>query len=174
MVYDMPETQLSVIAGTGCPGPTLNMLDHPHGIFVDGHFNLFVADTNNNRMQRFAIDQQVAVTFAGESGSTAGQLNSSHMMAFKIYENIFVADMNNGRIQRFSLSRSSCGKQKYEFHSSPSDPQRILTTMIYDSSPLMEEQVNQSMILGKCTVGYVTGRSGDRVNQLQFHWYYNN
>lgn len=36
------------VAGTGCPGPVTNMLDHPHGIFVDENFNLFVADTYNN------------------------------------------------------------------------------------------------------------------------------
>src|SRR5690606_38367985 len=37
-------------AGTGCPGPLSNMLDHPHGIFIDGDFNLYVADTFNNRI----------------------------------------------------------------------------------------------------------------------------
>ena len=48
--------------------------------------------------------------------------------------------------------------------------QYLTVTMfkIYDSSPLMEEQVNQTIILEKmyvteeianCTVGYVTGRS---------------
>ena len=29
----------NTIAGTGCPGPVSNMLDHPHGIFVDINLN---------------------------------------------------------------------------------------------------------------------------------------
>jgi hypothetical protein len=41
------------VAGTGCSGPVPDTLDHPHGIFVDENFNLFVADTDNNRIQRF-------------------------------------------------------------------------------------------------------------------------
>ena len=39
-----------VVAGTGCPGPVTNMLDHPHGIFVDKELNLYVADTDNNKI----------------------------------------------------------------------------------------------------------------------------
>jgi hypothetical protein len=54
-----------IIAGTGCPGPVANMLDGPHCIFVDENLTLFVADTNNNRIQRFGLNQMNAVTIAG-------------------------------------------------------------------------------------------------------------
>jgi sugar lactone lactonase YvrE len=54
-------TSLTVV-GTGCPRPVSNMLDHPHGIFVDNNTNLYVADTHNNRIQRFASDQLNAIT----------------------------------------------------------------------------------------------------------------
>jgi hypothetical protein len=55
-------TMSMTVAGTGCPGPIANMLDHPHGIFVDENLNLFVADTDNNRIQRFELDQINATT----------------------------------------------------------------------------------------------------------------
>ncbi|CAF5130590.1 unnamed protein product, partial [Rotaria sp. Silwood1] len=58
------QTVSLVVAGTGCPGPVPNMLDHPHGIFVDNQFNLYVADTDNNRIQFFAPDQKNGITMA--------------------------------------------------------------------------------------------------------------
>lgn len=38
------------VAGTGYRGPLSNMLDHPHGIFVNMNLDLYVADTYNNRI----------------------------------------------------------------------------------------------------------------------------
>ena len=36
--------QLTIIAGTGCSGSISNMLNGPHGIFVDINLDLYVAD----------------------------------------------------------------------------------------------------------------------------------
>ncbi|UJR34625.1 hypothetical protein I4U23_027402 [Adineta vaga] len=64
-----------VVAGTGCPGPVPNMLDHPHGIFVDENFNLFVADSHNNRIQLFQPGQLNAMTIVGFGAPVAIPLN---------------------------------------------------------------------------------------------------
>ncbi len=53
------------VVGTGCPGPVSNMLYQPHGIFVDVNFDLYVADTYNNRIQHFAFNQSNGNTVAG-------------------------------------------------------------------------------------------------------------
>ncbi|CAF1473626.1 unnamed protein product, partial [Rotaria sp. Silwood1] len=59
------QTVPMAVAGTGCPGPVPNMLDHPHGIFVDTKLNLYVADTGNNRIQFFSPGIENAKTIAG-------------------------------------------------------------------------------------------------------------
>ncbi|CAF4123396.1 unnamed protein product [Rotaria sordida] len=65
MALNNGQTAPVVVAGTGCPGPVPNMLDHPHGIFVNDQFNLYVADTDNNRIQLFTPGEKNAKTIAG-------------------------------------------------------------------------------------------------------------
>ena len=47
----------SIAAGTGCSGSTPNTLSSPTGIFVNTNFDLYVADTNNSRIQLFQLGQ---------------------------------------------------------------------------------------------------------------------
>jgi hypothetical protein len=54
-----------VAAGTGCIGSSSNMLYQPHGIFVDISFDLYVADSGNNRIQLFRPGQLNATSVAG-------------------------------------------------------------------------------------------------------------
>ena len=51
---DNPNNSI-VVAGTGCAGVPSYMLRDPNGIFVDDHFNLYVADSGNNRIQKFFL-----------------------------------------------------------------------------------------------------------------------
>jgi hypothetical protein len=53
------------IAGTGAGGSAPTSLNRPHGIFVDEQFNLYVADTDNHRIQKFQFGQSNASTVAG-------------------------------------------------------------------------------------------------------------
>jgi hypothetical protein len=53
------------IAGSGTGGSTPELLNHPHGIFVDEQFNLYVADTDNQRIQKFQFGQSNATTLVG-------------------------------------------------------------------------------------------------------------
>ncbi|CAF4053159.1 unnamed protein product, partial [Adineta steineri] len=54
----------SIVAGTGSAGSTSVTLNTPWGIFVDNNLNLYVADTNNNRIQKFASGQLNGTTIA--------------------------------------------------------------------------------------------------------------
>jgi tripartite motif-containing protein 71 len=54
-----------IAAGTGSSGSTSYMLDQPHGIFIDINFDLYVADCNNNRIQRFQSGKLNGPTTAG-------------------------------------------------------------------------------------------------------------
>ena len=57
--------ELKVIAGIRCPGPLLDILDHPNGIYLNEIFTLFVADTNNHRTVRFHQNQTNGIAIAG-------------------------------------------------------------------------------------------------------------
>ena len=57
--------QLTSVAGTGCAGYLPNMLQNPHGIFITVNFDLYVADTNNERIQLFRAGQLNGTTMAG-------------------------------------------------------------------------------------------------------------
>lgn len=97
-----------VVAGTGCPGPIVNMLDYPHGIFVDENFNLFVADTNNNRIQLFRPGQLNAVTVAGLGAPNFFVLNRPTDIVLDGNGSLFIVDSHNHRIIRLVSNKSQC------------------------------------------------------------------
>ena len=88
------------VAGTGCPGPVVNMLDHPHGIFVDDNMNLFVADTDNNRIQRFQSGQLQATTVAGFGAMILYLLKRPTSVILDGDGYLFIVDSGNNRIIR--------------------------------------------------------------------------
>ncbi|CAF1467981.1 unnamed protein product [Adineta ricciae] len=92
--------QSIVAAGTGCPGPLLNMLDHPHGIFVDMNIDLYVADTYNNRVQRFTADQFHGITVAGFGAQVHFILNRPTNIVLDADGYLFIVESQSHRIVR--------------------------------------------------------------------------
>lgn len=97
-----------IIAGTGCPGPVANMLDGPHDIFVDENLTLFVADTNNNRIQRFRLNQIHAVTVAGFGAFNTFILNRPTSVILDGYGYLYIVDSQNHRIIRSRSNGFEC------------------------------------------------------------------
>ena len=87
-----------VVGGTGCPGPVANMLDHPHGIFVDLDFTLYVADTFNDRIQRFPLGQLTAITVVGLPTETRFRLKKPTGVVLDANGYLFIVDSHNHRI----------------------------------------------------------------------------
>ena len=89
---------LTTVAGTGCSGSASDMLTYPNGIFVDLNYNLHVADSGNNRIQRFSSGQMIATTIAGNGVS--GTINLSYPMYIILDGDgyIFIVDSYNNRI----------------------------------------------------------------------------
>jgi len=100
-----------LIFGQG--GPAAGQLSGPHGIAIAPDGSLYVADTNNNRIQHFSSDGQIIKewgTFADLNVGAAptGTFNQPWALALSPDGNfIFVADTWNHRIQKFTRDGSS-------------------------------------------------------------------
>ena len=76
------------------------MFSKPTGVAVDGAGNVYVADSGNNRIQKF----DGAATFLtewGSSGAGPGMFNKPNDVHVDAYSNVFVADATNDRVQKF-------------------------------------------------------------------------
>jgi len=76
---------------------------HPNGVALDSSGNVYVADTGNNRIQKFTSSGQF-ITKWGSEGNGDGQFSSPHGIALDSNGNIYVADTGNNRIQKFTSS----------------------------------------------------------------------
>ncbi|CAF1309622.1 unnamed protein product [Rotaria magnacalcarata] len=95
-----PTSEFKIIAGVGCPGSLLDMLDYPRGIFVDTNFDLYVADANNNRIQLFQPGKINGTTVAGNGSSVAFALNFPGDVVLDADGYLFIVDSGNSRIVR--------------------------------------------------------------------------
>ena len=96
------------VAGSsfGNAGTTLNEFYEPHGVFVDKHDTLYVADTRNDRILKFppgstSTTNGKVVAGGNGPGSNSKQLSFPYSLYVDLNGNIYVADFNNHRIQKF-------------------------------------------------------------------------
>ena len=99
---------LKFVIGTGCLGSTTNTLNYPSGIFVDLNFDVYVADTKNNRIQRFRANQLNGTTVVGSRGLFSFSLSSPTDIVLDYDGNLFILDNGNNRIVRSGSNVSSC------------------------------------------------------------------
>jgi uncharacterized protein (TIGR03437 family) len=109
---------ISTLAGGGAPGAgysgddgpaTSAQLNSRWGVAVDSAGNLYIADTNNNRIRKVSggIITTVAGNgtpgFSGDSGpATSIQLSAPSGVAVDSAGNLYIADTNNNRIRKVS------------------------------------------------------------------------
>lgn len=75
-------------------------LRSPWGIAVDGHGDVYVTDTGNQRVQKFDREGNF-ITQWGGFGSVDGQFNFPFGIAVDARGSVFVADSSNTRVQQF-------------------------------------------------------------------------
>jgi DNA-binding beta-propeller fold protein YncE len=73
----------------------------PGGVAVDSLGNVYVADRDNNRIQKFSSNGDY-ITKWGTGGTGNGQFKFPGGVAVDSLGNVYVADTNNHRIQKFS------------------------------------------------------------------------
>jgi hypothetical protein len=97
--FDDNAATFTIVAGTGSNGSASNMLDRPTGIFVDIKFDLYVADTYNNRIQLFRFGQSIGSTVAGNGSSpTTIILNRPTGIVLDADKYLYIVDHANHRI----------------------------------------------------------------------------
>jgi DNA-binding beta-propeller fold protein YncE len=73
----------------------------PTGIAIDKDGNVYVADSWNNRIQKFTSDGTF-ITKWGSTGSGDGEFRFPTGIAIDKDGNVYVADFSNNRIQKFT------------------------------------------------------------------------
>ncbi len=102
LVILKPETVISR-AGTKV-GELLN----PRGMAIDPAGNIYVADTGNNRIQKFATDGTLVEQMGG-LGSGSQQFDAPLSISASSGLFVWVADYNNHRLQRLDRNLNAAG-----------------------------------------------------------------
>ena len=110
---------LSIVAGTPgisgapTPGPATNShLNGPHGLAVDTHGNLYIADTTNQVVEKVTPTGTLTIIAGtpGTSGApTPGPATHSHLsypygVAVDTHGNLYIADTNNFVVEKIAPS----------------------------------------------------------------------
>ena len=99
-------TYLATLGITGNPGNTNTTLDGPRSVAANASY-IFVADSNNNRVQVFNNSSPYSwiTTIGGTYGAGSYEFRWPQDVAVDSSGNIYVADNENHRIQKFTSSR---------------------------------------------------------------------
>jgi DNA-binding beta-propeller fold protein YncE len=95
--------ELPFLTTWGSEGDGEGQFRNPQGIAVDSAGNVYVADTNNHRIQKFSPSGTLLATW-GSAGSGDGQFQGPQGIAIDSAGNVYVADTQNHRIQKFDSS----------------------------------------------------------------------
>ena len=107
-----PSTNGVTVAGGQGAGAAADQLLSPEGMFITAAGDIYVADTYNNRIQKFAAGSTAgsnATTVAGGNGpgSAANKLTTPFGVCVDSAGNLYVADEGNHRIQKFPAGSTS-------------------------------------------------------------------
>ena len=102
-------TSAVVVAGTGTAGAGPSQLNTPYRIFVGDDQTIYIADTGNHRIQRWAYGACSGVTVAGTGtlGTADSQLYYPVSITIDRNQYMYIADSFNNRIQRWAPSACS-------------------------------------------------------------------
>ena len=98
--YPQNPTVLKPVAVWGKAGSGQGEFNEPRGLAADAQGNVYVADTKNDRIQKFSPTGDVLAVW-GEDGEQPGQFKDPHGIAVGPDGSVFVADTWNHRVQKF-------------------------------------------------------------------------
>src|SRR5205814_404809 len=110
-----PGGVISTVAGNGTEGfsgdggpATSAQMNLPYGVAVDAAANLFIADSNNNRVRKITAGGVISTVagngtsgFSGDGGpATSAQLSGPYSVAVDAIGNLFISEPGNQRVRR--------------------------------------------------------------------------
>jgi sugar lactone lactonase YvrE len=100
--YAYASTAVTLAGPAG--GSGLSQFNQPIGITRDAAGNIYIADTNNARVMRWAPGASSGTVVAGGNGtgSAANQLNFPWAVAVDVSRNVYVSDLNNNRVMKWA------------------------------------------------------------------------
>ncbi|CAF0873571.1 unnamed protein product [Adineta steineri] len=107
--YDLRYSMnVTTVAGGNGPGTGSHQLNTPIGVYLSKKTGaIYIADSNNHRIQRWIPGATHGVTIgglAGLSGNNATLLNQPRYVSLNLNETqLYVTDGSNNRVQRFQL-----------------------------------------------------------------------
>ena len=160
-VDDSANTSI-IIAGTGNVGYEPTMLNFPYGIFVDINFNLYVADTLNNRIQRFQFGHLNGTTMTGQGADGTIQLDRPVDVVLDGDGFLFIVDFGDHRIIGSGPNGFRCLVGCFGMGSTPSQLNHP-TTMSFDShgNLLVVDYINSRiqkfpLVTNSCSKYYIS------------------
>lgn len=86
----------------GMAGSAANQLSHPYSLALGASTSLYIADYNNNRIQKWLINATNGTTVAGLANGTTGAssfvLNWTVSIALDSSDNMYFTDRGNHRV----------------------------------------------------------------------------
>ena len=104
-------TSDTTVAGSssGTNGASSILLDQPMDLTFDQNGYMYVVDSNNNRIQRFAPNSTNGTTVAGTGSNTAAltDLRQPSAMVFDNNSNMYIIDMRNQRVMKWAANATN-------------------------------------------------------------------
>ena len=93
-----PSKILNIVAGSGCSGSAAHQLDSPVGIFVTITMDLYVADSNNDRIQLFRSGEVNATSVVGNGATGTFTIFRPTGITLDADGYLFIVDQMNHRV----------------------------------------------------------------------------
>lgn len=87
----------------GNQGAGNGQFEHPAGIAIDSNDSIYIADVDNDRVQKFYEDGTFVTTW-GSSGVNPSEFDQPGFIAIDTDDRIYVSDTANDRVQKFSAT----------------------------------------------------------------------
>jgi streptogramin lyase len=93
-----------LVAKWGSRGTATGQFEIPEGIVVDSSGSVYVADQNNNRIQKFTSDGTFVLAFTGPPNPDPNHFSGPSHLALDSQGNVLVSNEGGYRIEKFSPS----------------------------------------------------------------------
>ena len=101
--YTVTVTAVTFVTTWGSSGTGNGQFANLTGVGLDASGNVYVADSGNNRIQKFSSSGNFIISW-GAPGTGNGQFNDPRGVAVDVSGNVYIVDSINNRIQKFSSS----------------------------------------------------------------------